>query len=269
MELLEQYDVLSSQVLLLALSATRIAVAFLMLPLFSNELIPALVRNSIFLTLALIAVVVQPAIDVQVLDSAAWISLFAKEVMIGIVVGVFFGVYLWAFEAAGVLIDTQIGSSMAMIFDPLSGHEVTLFGEFLSLWVNYLFMAAGGLLLLNGAVLESYVLFPLNEPLDGLRMASVRLFEAEYSSFFTLMLMLASPIVVVIFAIDVCMGLINRYAQQLNVLFLSMSLKALAALLVLIILMPFLVDLLRDNIASHSNGIERYLNVILGSGQSG
>lgn len=266
MELLEQYDVLSSQVLVLGLSATRVAVAFLMLPLFSNELIPAMVRNSIFLTLALIAVVAQPAIDLQTLSSADWISLFAKEVLIGIVVGVFFGVYLWAFEAAGVLIDTQVGSSMAMIFDPLSGHEVTLFGEFLSLWVNYLFMAAGGLLLLNGAVLESYVLFPINEPLDGLRMASVRLFEAEYASFFTLMLMLASPIVVVIFTIDMCMGLINRYAQQLNVLFLSMSLKALAALLMLLIMMPFLVDLLRENIAQHSQSVERYLSHIVGGG---
>lgn len=263
MDILAQYDVLTSQVLLLGLSSTRIAVAFLMLPLFSNELIPALVRNSIFLTLALIAVVAQPAVDIEAWSSATWISLFAKEVFIGIVVGVFFGVYLWAFEAAGVLIDTQVGSSMAMIFDPLSGHEVTLFGEFLSLWVNYLFMAAGGLLLLNGAVLESFVMFPISEPLNSLHMASVRLFEAEYASFFTLMLMLASPIVVVIFTIDMCMGLINRYAQQLNVLFLSMSLKALAALLVLLIMMPYLVDLLRENIARHSYGVERYLNQIL------
>lgn len=263
MDLLAVYDSLAAQVLLLALSATRIAVAFLLLPLFSNELIPALVRNSIFVTLALIAIAVQPVVDVQALATRDWISLFAKEVFIGLVVGVFFGVYLWAFEAAGVLIDTQVGSSIAQVFDPLSGHEVTLFGEFLSLWVNYLFMAAGGLLLLNGAVLESYAMFPINEPLGDIRMASVRLFETEFSSFLTLALMVASPVMVVIFTIDMSMGLINRYAQQLNVLFLSMSLKALAALLVLIILLPFLVELLHEHIADHSRDVSTYLEKIL------
>jgi len=262
-EPLALYDTLSMQVLLLALSVTRIAVAFLMLPLFSSELVPALVRNSVFVTLAVIAIVVQPVVDVQALSSAEWILLFSKEVFIGLVVGVFFGVYLWAFEAAGVLIDTQVGSSMAQIFDPVSGHEVTLFGEFLSLWVNYLFLAAGGLLLLNGAVLESYALFPINEPLPGLNMLSVRLFEAEFASFFTLTLMLASPVIVVIFTIDMCMGLINRYAQQLDVLFLSMSLKALAALLIMLIMMPYLVDILHDRIAEHSRAVARYLNRVL------
>jgi len=134
-DLLTAYDTLSSQVLLLALSATRIAVAFLLLPLFSNELIPALVRNSIFITLALIAIIVQPVVDVEALGTADWIALFAKEVFIGLVIGVFFGVYLWAFEAAGVLIDTQVGSSIAQIFDPLSGESVGQLSFYGCRWV--------------------------------------------------------------------------------------------------------------------------------------
>ena len=75
--------------------------------------------------------------------------------------------------------------------------------------------------------------------------------------------MIASPIIIVIFAIDLAMGLINRYAQQLNVLFLSMSLKSLAALIVLIVLMPFFFDLLVEEIAEHSGAIDQYLERIL------
>lgn len=242
--------------MLLAVSATRIAVAFMLLPLFSNELIPALVRNSIFVALAIVVIVVQPPLDVSTYTSTDWIQLFAKEAFIGMVVGIFFGIYLWAFETAGVLIDTQVGSSMAMIFDPLSGHEVTLFGEFLSLWINFLFMAAGGLLLLTGAIITSYGSFPLSMPLGELKAASVVLLEKEFASFLTLSVMIASPILVVLFAIDVSMGLINRYAQQLNVLFLSVSIKSLAAIVVLLLMMPFLVDLLIDQVASHSAGVE-------------
>ena len=251
MEQLALYDEFSNVVLLVALSVTRISVAFLILPLFSNEVIPALVRNSIFVTLAIIAIVIQPTIEVAEFTTARWINLFFKEAFIGIAIGVFFGVYLWAFEAAGVLIDTQIGSSMAMIFDPLSGHEVTLFGEFFSLWINFLFLAVGGLLLLVGAVLQSYAVFPISMPLADLTAASLALFESEFSRFVTFTLMIASPIIIVIFAIDLAMGLINRYAQQLNVLFLSMSLKSLAALIVLIVMLPFFIDLLISEIAKH------------------
>lgn len=263
MEQIALFDDFSNAVLLVALSATRVSVAFLVLPLFSNEAIPALVRNSIFVTLAIISIVIQPSVDVAEFTSARWINLFTKEAFIGITIGVFFGVYLWAFEAAGVLIDTQIGSSMAMIFDPLSGHEVTLFGEFFSLWINFLFLAVGGLLLLVGAILQSYAAFPINMPLGDLTAASLALFESEFSKFLTFTVMIASPIIIVIFAIDLAMGLINRYAQQLNVLFLSMSLKSLAALIVLIVLMPFFFDLLVEEIAEHSGAIDQYLERIL------
>ena len=241
--------------------------AFIILPLFSSEVIPALVRNSVFVTLAVIAIVVQPPVDVATLTTAEWLNIFAKEAFIGMTIGVFFGVYLWAFEAAGVIIDTQIGSSMAMVFDPLSGHEVTLFGEFFSLWINYLFLAVGGLLLLVGVVLESYAAYPLDMPLGGLSVATVELFQSEFSRFVGFTLMIASPVVIVIFAIDLAMGLINRYAQQLNVLFLSMSLKSLAALIVIMTLLPFFFDLLVDEVAEHSGSVDNYLNKILGSGK--
>lgn len=256
---LEIFDNFSNGVLLLALSMTRLSVAFMVLPLFSNESVPALVRNSVFVTLAVIAIVVQPAVDVAAFSTGQWISLFAKEAFVGVAIGIFFGVYLWAFEAAGVLIDTQVGSSMAMIFDPLSGHEVTLFGEFFSLWINYLFLAVGGLLLLVGAILNSYIAFPLATPVTDLNTASMSLFESEFSRFVTFTLMIASPFIVVIFAIDMSMGLVNRYAQQLNVLFLSMSLKALAALLMLMVMLPFLIDVLVNEVAVHSGAVDNYL----------
>ncbi|MEE9335104.1 MAG: type III secretion system export apparatus subunit SctT [Granulosicoccaceae bacterium] len=263
MEQIDQFQTFSEHAMLLALSATRIAVAFLLLPLFSGDLIPALVRNSIFVALAMIVVVVQPGIDVSSFSSMHWFNLFAKEAFIGIAIGVFFGIYLWAFETAGVLIDMQVGSSMAMIFDPLSGHEVTLFGEFLSLWINFLFVAAGGLLLLTGALLSSYGSFPVSMPLGELKAASVVLIEQEFSSFFKLAIMIASPILVVLFTVDMAMGLVNRYAQQLNVLFLSISLKSLAAIIVLLVMMPFLTELLINQIADHTAGVESRLNALI------
>ena len=260
------YEVLSEQLLFLGASTIRLVVAFMVLPIFSNELIPALVRNSIFLSLAVIVLLLQPALDATALSSFGWGRMIAKEAFVGLTLGVFFGVYLWAFESAGILIDTQIGASQAQIFDPLSGHEVTLFGEFLGRWANYLFMSAGGLLLLTGAVLNSFVAWPVMEPLPNIRASSVSLFETEFTQYFTLTLMIASPVLVVLFLIDMSMGLINRFAQRLNVLFLSSAIKGLAALLLLIVMFPMLTSLLISELQTHSTGMANYLRVIFHAG---
>jgi len=58
------YGVLTGDVLLLALAMGRLAVAFIVLPIFSNELLPALVRNSVFVSLSLIVLVLHPALSV-------------------------------------------------------------------------------------------------------------------------------------------------------------------------------------------------------------
>lgn len=252
----------SDAAFLLAVSVTRIAMAFLLLPLFSNELIPALVRNSIFVALALVTLIVQPSIDVGSLSSLQLLTIFLKEAFIGIVLGVFFGVFLWAFESAGIVIDTHVGSSQGNIMDPLSGHDVTLIGEFIGRLANYLFMAAGGLLLLTGAVMESYALWPLQQMMPDLRLESVMLFEHEFASFFTLVLMLASPVMVVIFMIDMAMGMVNRFAQNFNVTFLSSSLKALAALIILVMTIPILMQVLFDEIDSHATEVQGYLDAV-------
>lgn len=255
---------LDDHLVLIALSMTRIAVAFLLMPLFTNETMPALVRNAIFLALAILTVTVQPSLPAEPLGAALWVSLFVKEAFIGIVIGILFGVFLWAFEAAGVVIDTQIGTSFAMIFDPIVGNEVTLFGEFLGRWAIYLFVVAGGLQLFAGVVLESFAIWPLLRPAEGLRALSVTLFEAELSRFMTLTVMIAGPVMVVIFLIDISMGLINRFAQQFNVFFLSTSIKSMAAVILLATLLPFLVTRLLEEMAMQSPRLEAWLARMIG-----
>lgn len=263
MEAADIYSLLSDNVIVLSLSAVRISVAFLLLPLFTNEGVPAMVRNSMFLALALLSILIQPSAQVDQFSTAMWINLFAKEALIGIVIGIFFGVFLWAFEAAGVVIDMQIGASFALFFDPVVGNEVTLIGAFLSRWASFIFLASGGLLIMTTALLESFVIWPLVEPISSIRSASVALFEAELSRFMSITLRIAGPIMVVIFIIDVAMGLINRFAQQFNVFFLSMSLKSMAAILLLIVLLPFLMTVLVDEMQIQAANIGDILNNVL------
>ena len=259
----ELYELFGQRVLLVALSVTRIATAFVLLPLFAQEDVPPLVRGAVFVTLALVAATVQPSAPLEGLSSVQWVALFAKEVFIGAVIGVFFGLFLWAFEAAGVVIDMQIGASFALFFDPIIGNEVTLIGQLLARWAAWLFLASGGLLLFVGALLESFAAWPVTEPVGSLRAGAVRLFEAELSGFMSLVVRIAGPIMLVLFLIDVAMGLLNRYAPQFNVFFLSMSVKSMAAILLVMVMLPYLVDVLREEIAVQGGGVDAVLERVL------
>lgn len=263
MESAELFSLLADNLIVLSLSAMRVSIAFLLLPLFTKEGVPAMVRNSMFMALALLSILVQPSAEVEQFSTAMWISLFAKEALIGVVIGFYFGLFLWAFEAAGVIIDMQVGASFALFFDPVVGNEVTLVGAFLSRWASFIFLASGGLLLMTGVLLESFAIWPLVKPITGLKMASVALFEAELSRFMNLAVRIAGPIMAVIFIIDISMGLINRFAQQFNVFFLSMSIKSMATIVLLIILLPFLVDLLVNEMQTQTAAMPAYLRSIL------
>ncbi len=160
---------LTDLAMLLGLSLTRLAVAFLVLPMFTQEAMPALVRNSLFVSLAVTALAAQPPIAPLQLDAIAWLGLFAKEGLIGLAFGLFAGTVMWAVEVAGTLIDTKAGTQMAQIVDPINGQASSNTGIFLARLCTYVFMASGGFMFMVGGLLESFAVWPVARPLPALR----------------------------------------------------------------------------------------------------
>jgi type III secretion protein T len=242
LEALLTLDSLADRALLVALASTRIAVAFLLLPILAAETVPALVRNSIFLAFGVITLAVQPELSPQQWTAPQWIGLFAREALIGIGMGVLLGAVLWAFETAGQIVDTKAGVTLAQIADPLSGHQTSLSGALLGRLAVYLFMASGGFLLFVGTLVESFAIWPLAQADLRLPRASVEVFEAAFAHFAVLSFLLAAPCLVVLYVIDLALGLVNRYAPQLNLISISMSLKAVGATVIWLLLLGVLVD---------------------------
>ncbi len=248
------YESLARTALLLGLSTTRVAVAFLLVPLFTAELVPATIRNALFVALGLLGLVVQPATPVAVLNGWQWAVLFGKEAFIGGALGLLFAGMMWAFEAAGQIVDTKVGSSMAQVLDPLSGHQTSLTGAFLARLAAWVFMSAGGFMLMAGALMESYGRWPVAAG-PGLQPGAAALFEGELGRIMRLALLVAAPSRVLLYLVDGMLGLINRFAQQLNVFSLSLSLKAVVAQLVLWMQVGLLVQLLTEDLLSRPSAV--------------
>lgn len=245
----------SDQVLLLGVATARVAATFLLLPMFSSDTVPALVRNSIFVSLGVVSLALQPPLDVSMLGPAQWASILVKEVFVGLIIGFFFGSVLWALESAGQIIDTKVGATLAQVVDPLSGHQTSLNGAFLGRLASVVFVAMGGLSLLLRVIMESYAIWPIAAPMPILDARSLVLWEGEFGRLMVLATLFAAPVLTVLFLIDAALGLMNRFAQQLNVFTLSLSIKAFAATFVLLLLVGGFVSAIIRDIASRPDVI--------------
>lgn len=239
---LETLGSLAQQV---ALSTTRLAVAFLLLPVFAQETVPALVRNAFFVGLGVITLAIQPLVSVEGWGLGQWLGLFLKEALLGLALGLVMAAVMWAFEAAGQLVDTQAGLAQAQLMDPLSGQQVSLSGALLGRLALWVFMAAGGFTAWIAVLLDSFALWPVARWSVDLPQRAVAIFDARVAEFASLTLVVAGPAMVVLFMVDVALGLANRVAPQLSVQSLSMSLKALAAVLVWLLLLGSLAEVMQ------------------------
>ncbi len=229
MEAFEGFGSLADAVMLIGLSTTRIAVAFLLLPIFSPDTIPALVRNAVCVSLGVVVLALQPAVSPEAWNALHWLALLGKEALLGSALAFGMAAFLWAFSCAGQVLDTKLGLSNAQLTDPMSGQQVSLSGAWLGRLACVLFMSSGGFLLFVNGLLESFHVWPMDSTTLALKRTGVIVFERHLNDLMSLALLLAAPVLVISFVIDLTLGLINRHAPQVNVSALSSGIKGLAS----------------------------------------
>ncbi|MBO9623403.1 MAG: type III secretion system export apparatus subunit SctT [Sphingomonas sp.] len=228
------------QLLTVGVAATRFAFAFVFVPIFSREVMPGTVRNSIIVTFGLVALAVQPDFAPGTLSAMDWVRMLFKEAAAGGIIGLFFGTVMWAMGAAGEIIDTKVGATIGQLIDPLSGTTTSLTGILLGRFAEVVFVTAGGLTLLVGTVMASYIVWPLGPGGIAVDMRAVQFFEGEFGRLFALAFIFAAPVLTVLYVIDAALGFLNRFAQSFNVFAMAMPIKAAAAVFVIILTLPLL-----------------------------
>ena len=258
----------ADQVLLLGVATARVAATFLLLPMFSTETVPAMVRNSIFVAMGVISLMIQPPLLVSTLAPQQWVGLIAKEVLVGLTIGFFFGSVLWALQGAGEIIDAKVGATLGQVVDPLSGNQTSLNGAFLGRLASVVFLFSGGLSMVVQVVVQSYAIWPIAAPMPRLDAATLVLFEGEFGRLMVLATLFAAPVLSALFLIDLCLGLINRFAQQLNVFTLSMSLKAFASTALILVLLGSYVAAIVHDVATRPEALRALLRAFAAQGSA-
>jgi type III secretion protein T len=231
------FDYFRDQLLALALVLPRIAGSFLLLPLFTQENVPALVRNSFMVSLAMaVASITAPSVPVGLMGQNMVFLILAKETFLGLMLGFCFAGIFWAIGIAGNVIDTKVGTTMASILDPIQGHQTSLTAQFLSQFATWLFMSSGAFLVFLDLLLGSYALWPVASYFPDFRASGSDFVIHQFSYTMTVAFVFAAPALVVMAVVDVGLGLMNRFAQQLNLSSLTTPIKSLLSTFILLML---------------------------------
>lgn len=174
------------------------------------------------------------------------VCLVGKEIFLGFLIGFLASMVFWTVQSAGQFIDNQRGASMAEQSDPLSGTSTSPTGSFLFQSVTFLFFASGAFAVFLTVVYSTYAFWPVQELLPAgffSNKAAALFFGQCVSKLSVNLMLLAAPVVLACLFTDISLGLINRFASQLNVYILAMPIKSALSSFLLIL---YFAVLMRD-----------------------
>lgn len=213
------------------------------LQLLPDAIFPPLMRNAVAIAISLVAYPVAAADAALRADDYLWLTaILFKEGLIGLVLGYLLGLPMAMFESFGTLIDTQSGTNSAATFDPGAGHELGVSGALLRNLGATIIVSTGLFLAAVDIVLWSYKVWPISLALPPVLLVGAERSLPMFSAFMSKLLLLAFPVVFVMLALELAIGRINRSVPQLNVFTVAMPLKSVAASLMLIFELMFLLD---------------------------
>ena len=209
---------------------------FAMIPIFGRQALPGSARNAFAVAITVFMYpVYSQGLDVIALSTWSLLAIIVKEAVIGMLIGFTMGTIFWSVQSMGFVIDNQRGATMASSLDPMTGTQTSPLGIFMMQVVTVFFYVSGAVFFMLKAFYTSYVVFPVASFYPTLTTDGAMHFLLLMDSILALALLLAAPALIAMFLSEFALGLISRFAPQLNVFFLSMPVKSAVGMLLLVL----------------------------------
>jgi flagellar biosynthetic protein FliR len=207
----------------------RMAAIIMLIPGFGETFVPARIRLSLALLLALLLFPVVgasvPAIPVNVSGVAGAVI---KETLIGLMIGTILRIFMTSLAAAGEIVSIQTTLGFAQTANPTQAAPSTTLGTFLGLMGLVLIMTTNLHHLFLSAIVRSYTIFPFTK---AIQVADANALAIQtVSKSFALGLQLAAPVVAFSLIFNVATGLVGRVMPQFQVFFVASPLMVLLGL---------------------------------------
>jgi len=226
----------------LAIAMGRPMGVALVLPIFTRAQLGGPIRGAFAFVLAFPAL---PAIYRALADTAPATPILAllgaKEMIIGLLIGLLAGLPIWCIQSIGEFLDTHRSATQGQASEPGSGNQDSLTANLLAMAAIALFVTGGGLPLVAQAIAQSEEVWPplsiSLHPAPGFADALLGLLDRiEIVS-----LTIAAPVTLAMLLCDACVILLMRAIPKLHLYDLAPTLRNLAFTLMMLAYTAWLV----------------------------
>lgn len=213
----------------------------LVFPLFSWTQITGILRVALALGLAVSAASLTGT-GALLAEMSPWFLpfLFAKELLVGSVLGVVLGLPIWAAYAAGDVLDSFRGANASNLFDPMNSAEATVSGQITALVAMITIIAAGAFPIIIELVYASFSVVPISSSDSGFSVERLTYIKAFMDRLLAYAMIIAFPMLVLFILIEIVMSMQARVGRQFNIESFAPALKSLAYLAVVPVYAGFL-----------------------------
>jgi len=237
----------------------RVSPLFLLAPIFSSTLLPRRVRGTIAVGLSVgLAPIALHGVTVPT-DPVPYAELLAKELLVGAAFAYVLAALTAALQAAGTLLDLQIGFAFGSIVDPLTGNHGAILAQVYALVGVAVLIAVGADALMIQGLARTYDAVPLDRfPQLALLIGGTL---TAFGGILLAAIEVVAPILLVLLLTDAAFGMVSRVVPQMNVFAVGFPAKVIVGMLFLAITLPFTAGWLADRIAPTVGDALRTLRV--------
>jgi flagellar biosynthetic protein FliR len=186
-------------------------------PFFSNAGIPRRVRLILGISLTLAIAPMLPPMPAVSPNSGIGLWILAQQMLIGIGMGFSMRIIFSAIDFGSAIIAFQMGLGFANFYDPQNTSQTSVLSNFLTILATLLFLSMNGHLMYFAVLAQSFVAIPVSvdAPFTA---SSWELLAKMGGRIFSVGLLLALPVVVVMMMTNIALGILNRVAPQLHLM---------------------------------------------------
>lgn len=250
-----------SQFVLFVLLFVRITAMIAVAPFVGHQTIPAQMKVGLglFCSFVLFPLASSSGVSTDV-SLFTLILLVVREMAVGLILGFATGIIFAGVRYAGELISFDMGFSVANVFDPETGAQTPVIGEFLYLFTMAIFLGINGHHFVLQALQLSYTAVPigswtLNGPLAESLIKLVGLV-------FVIAVKFAAPIIISLFLTNVALAILSRIMPQMNIFTVSFPLKIGVGVFALVSTAPMLAYVFKKLLEQFESDILVLLQVM-------
>jgi flagellar biosynthetic protein FliR len=217
---------LSPKLAVCALILARIMPIVILAPFLGGKTVPGQVKMGIGVVFTIAIFPFMRNISVST-DSIIFVILMLKEIFVGATIALISAFTFETARAAGTYLDTAAGTAQAQIFVPQTEERIPIFADLNFQLTVLFFLALNGHHIIIEALFLSFQALPVEE-WPKFSHGLWPLFETILrvgSNVLVVAISLAAPAAIATLITDIALGLINKVAPQVQVFFISMSIK--------------------------------------------